>query len=78
MGLENPNSIRTATTHPTSPVRFLQMRKVAEEIADKQRRNLPLVPELKVVEVDATPGARGDALSIFRRSGNRFVVESDQ
>ena len=40
--------IRKATTHPTSPVRFLQMRKVAEEIADKKRRNLPLNPELKL------------------------------
>jgi hypothetical protein len=60
MGLEAPNSIRNATTHPTSPVRFLQMRKVAEEIADKKRRNLPLVPELKVVEVDAGPVAPTD------------------
>ena len=58
MGLENPNSIRKGTTHPTSPVRFLQMRKVAEEIADKKRRNLPLVPELRMVEVDSTPNAR--------------------
>ena len=50
IGLENPTSIRTATTHPISPERFLQMRKVAEEIADKKRRNLPLVPELKVMQ----------------------------
>jgi Zn-dependent protease with chaperone function len=60
MGLENPNGIRKATTHPTSPVRFLQMRKVAEEIADKKRRNLPLVPEIKLTEVDATPNVRED------------------
>ena len=60
MGMENPNSISKATTHPTSPVRFLQMRKVAEEIADKKRRNLPLVPELKVTEVDAGPATRED------------------
>ena len=32
---------------PTSPVRFLQMQKVIAEIADKKRRNLPLLPELK-------------------------------
>jgi hypothetical protein len=50
IGLENPTSIRTATTHPITPERFLQMRKVAEEIADKKRRNLPLVPELKVMQ----------------------------
>jgi Zn-dependent protease with chaperone function len=58
MGLEDPTSIRKATTHPTSPVRFLQMRKVAEEIADKKRRNLPLVPEMKLIEVGAGPVAR--------------------
>src|SRR3989304_2968746 len=60
MGLEHPTSIRKATTHPTAPVRFLQMRKVAEEIADKQRRNLPLVPEMKSIEVDAAPAASAD------------------
>jgi predicted Zn-dependent protease len=49
-GIENPNSITITTTHPTTPVRFLQMRKTAEEIADKQRRNLPLAPELKMAE----------------------------
>ncbi|MBI3702633.1 MAG: M48 family metalloprotease [Rhizobiales bacterium] len=58
MGMEDPNSIRKTTTHPTSPVRFLQMRKVAEEIADKKRRNQPLVPEMKRVEVDAAPATR--------------------
>jgi len=57
MSLEQPASIRIATTHPSSPVRYLQMRKVAEEIADKQRRGLPLVPELKEIQVDATPAA---------------------
>jgi beta-barrel assembly-enhancing protease len=43
----DPNSLRFAKTHPLAPVRFLQMRAVAAEIADKQRRHLPLVPELK-------------------------------
>jgi hypothetical protein len=33
------------------------MRKVAAEIADKQRRGLPLVSELKSTETDAEPGA---------------------
>lgn len=55
MSLEAPTMIRTATTHPTSPVRFLQMRKVAEEIADKKRRNLPLEPELEVTAVQSEP-----------------------
>jgi len=54
MSFEDPTGIRKATTHPTSPVRFLQMRKVAEEIADKKRRNLPLDPELKLA-VEAEP-----------------------
>src|SRR4051812_18979696 len=31
----------------TTPTRFVQMREVAAEIADKRRRHLPLVPELK-------------------------------
>ena len=42
MALESPDSIRMAKTHPTTPVRFVQMRKVIAEIADKQRRHLPL------------------------------------
>ncbi len=60
MALEDPASIRTAKTHPTSPERFLFLRKVTEEIADKKRRILPLVPELKVIEVDAAPAATRD------------------
>ena len=45
--LEVPSAIKTATTHPTTPVRYLQMRKVIAEIAEKKARNLPLLPELK-------------------------------
>ena len=44
----HPDAIRFAKTHPTTPMRFVQMREVAAEIADKKRRHLPLVPELKV------------------------------
>lgn len=47
LSLENPSSIRKATTHPTTPVRYLQMRKVIAEIAEKKAKNLPLLPELK-------------------------------
>jgi Zn-dependent protease with chaperone function len=57
LSLENPDNLRIATDHPVTPVRFVQMRKVAAEIADKQRRGLPLVPELKSTETDAEPGA---------------------
>jgi predicted Zn-dependent protease len=47
LSLENPASIRKASTHPTTPVRYLQMRKVIAEIAEKKAKNLPLLPELK-------------------------------
>jgi predicted Zn-dependent protease len=57
ISLETPESIRIAGTHPVTPVRFVQMQKVAAEIADKQRRNAPLIPELKVIQADAEPQA---------------------
>lgn len=44
-----PNSIRVATTHPITPVRYVQMKKVAEEIAGKRRRNEALLPDLRVM-----------------------------
>jgi beta-barrel assembly-enhancing protease len=47
LSLENPDNLRIAMDHPVTPVRFVQMQKVAAEIADKQRRGLPLMPELK-------------------------------
>ena len=52
LSLENPSSIRKATTHPTTPVRYLQMRKVIAEIAEKKRNNLPLMPEIKAAKSD--------------------------
>lgn len=55
VALENPASIRLATTHPTSPERFVLMRQVIAEIKDKQRRHLPLVPELKPSAVASEP-----------------------
>jgi hypothetical protein len=54
MGQHNPASLRFAKTHPLAPVRFLQMRAVAAEIADKQRKHLPLVPELRTYAADTT------------------------
>jgi len=56
-GLAHPDSIRLAKTHPITPVRFLQMQQVAVEIADKRRRNLPLVPDLKFVPSEDEPAA---------------------
>lgn len=55
MGLTHPDSIRFAKTHPTTPERFIQMQRVAAEIADKQRRQQPLEPELKVFQVQSGP-----------------------
>ena len=55
MSLESPKSIQLARTHPTTPARFVQMRKTAVEIADKKRRHLALVPEIKVMQADTLP-----------------------
>lgn len=55
MGMANPDSIRLGKTHPITPVRFLQIKKVAAEIADKRRRNLPLVPDLKFMPTPEEP-----------------------
>jgi Zn-dependent protease with chaperone function len=57
LGQAHPDSIRFATTHPTSPQRFIQMREVAAEIADKKRRRLPLVPALKVSRAEPDSAA---------------------
>jgi hypothetical protein len=53
--LLHPDSIRFARTHPTSPARFVQMQKVAAEIANKQRRHFPLEPELRFMNAEAQP-----------------------
>jgi hypothetical protein len=53
MALESPNSIRFATTHPTTPARFVQMQKAAAEIAEKKRQHLPLVPNIKVTQTQS-------------------------
>ncbi len=58
LSLEHPASIGMKTDHPTTPVRYLQMRKTIEEIADKQRRHLPLEPNLKDKHIEiAAPAA---------------------
>jgi hypothetical protein len=51
MGQLHPDSIRFTTSHPSAPIRFVQMKKVAAEIAEKKRLGLPLDPELRPVEV---------------------------
>lgn len=47
MALKHPANILKASTHPISAVRFLQMQKVAREIADKKTRGEALVPNLR-------------------------------
>jgi predicted Zn-dependent protease len=60
--LENPDSIRVATTHPVTPVRFVQIQKVVAEIAGKQRRNAPLLPELKVTETEIDSAIQAETI----------------
>ena len=50
--LEDPDSIRLTTDHPITPVRFVQMQKVIDEIEDKKHRSLPLAPERRFVRTD--------------------------
>ena len=59
LSLENPGQSSHREDHPVTPVRFVQMRKVAAEIADKQRRRLPLIPELNIIETDTEPEYSG-------------------
>ena len=57
MAQENPKGIVYGTTHPTTPERFVLKKKVIEEITDKQRRRLPLEPDIKAIQVEAGPAA---------------------
>ncbi|HVZ54107.1 MAG TPA: M48 family metallopeptidase [Pseudolabrys sp.] len=61
LGRSHPGSIGFAGTHPTTPERFIQMQKVAAEIADKERRHLPLVPEMRLSDDGADAVAEHDA-----------------
>ncbi len=61
-GLAKPENIRIASTHPIMPARFVQMKKVAAEIAEKRRRNLPLVPDLKIVPEQEEPAIRHSSI----------------
>jgi hypothetical protein len=57
LALESPESIYLGNTHPTTPTRFVQMRRAIAEIADKKARNLPLEPEMKPRAQPVTVGA---------------------
>jgi predicted Zn-dependent protease len=55
--LEDPDSIRLTTDHPITPVRFVQMQKAIDEIENKKRQNLPLVPERLFIRTDVLEAA---------------------
>src|SRR5262245_17373921 len=57
-----PTAFRLATTHPVTPVRFVQIQKVVAEIADKQRRSKPLTPELRVTAAETDPTAQPETV----------------
>ena len=50
MAQENPQNIRYAGTHPTSPERFIMMQRAIGEIAYKQNRGLPLRPDMRTTQ----------------------------
>ena len=61
MSLVDPQAIQFSSDHPTTPLRFVQMQRVAGEIAEKKRLHLPLIPELKAGRAapdSAVEGAR--------------------
>jgi Zn-dependent protease with chaperone function len=58
--LEDPDSIRVATDHPITPVRFVQMQKAIEEIENKKRNSLPLLPERRFVQTDVARTERAN------------------
>lgn len=47
LALESPRQIFYAGLHPTTPERVILLQKTAQEIAEKKRRNQPLIPETK-------------------------------
>ena len=50
MAANNPASIHLeGTTHPSAAARFLAIRTASEEIAEKRKANLPLIPETRQV-----------------------------
>lgn len=50
MSAVNPDAIYTGTTHPTSPERFVMMKKSIQEIKEKSRAGKALLPEMKAVK----------------------------
>ncbi|MBS0247123.1 MAG: M48 family metalloprotease [Proteobacteria bacterium] len=55
IGLAAPDNILPNWSHPVTAARFVQLRKVAAEIEEKERLHQPLVPDLKYVTVEHEP-----------------------
>ncbi|MDG1286584.1 MAG: M48 family metallopeptidase [Rickettsiales bacterium] len=47
MSAVNPDAIYTETTHPTSPERFVMMKKTVDEIEQRRKRGEALLPRMK-------------------------------
>lgn len=60
MGLKHPASIQFARTHPATPTRFIQMQKVAAEIAAKKARGEALNPDLRFMQAEHPPSPSGE------------------
>lgn len=55
MAAAHPGSINYATTHPSTPHRFVFLEKTVQEIKQKISSNLPLKPELKKENITEKP-----------------------
>jgi len=47
MAAVDPGAIYTNTTHPSSPERFVTMKKTVDEIAEKRKKGEELLPQMK-------------------------------
>ena len=72
IGQVNPNSIQLATTHPITPVRVVQMEKVAIEIADKKRHHLPLMPDFKMLQAQRQASDDGNTPKTAEPANQHF------
>ena len=67
MGFAHPDSIRLAITHPLTPVRFVQMKKVAAEIDEKQRAQSAAGAGIEIHAGGTRPGTAGLKQFLARR-----------
>ena len=58
MAAIDPDSIYISTTHPTTPERFVMMRKTIEEIEQKHKNKHALFPEMKDIKTNNLAGVK--------------------